>query len=256
MLKLMKYEFRKSRNVLLIMLAALAVLEGAFLIGDAMKDNRIIGVSVGLLIPLGFAVYIYMLVAGITSYSKELNDKTGYMAFMVPVSPAGIVTSKLLYTILSALVVTALFGVAAYIDILKLLKLANVNTQDMEALYRLFTIQTGSSLTQVLMNILATAASVIIEFLTVMCTAYLAITLSATLLRNTKGFWRILASVLLFFLLQFIANRASSLILGETRVESAEQVVALIGRSVLLDGVFCVLYGAASAILLDRKVDL
>ena len=110
MLKLMKYEFRKMRTTLLIMLAALAALEAGYLIGDKLHDYRVVGVSLGLLTALVFAVYVYILIAGIVSYSRELNDKTGYMTFMTPVSPLGVVSSKLLFTILAAVAATALFG--------------------------------------------------------------------------------------------------------------------------------------------------
>ena len=116
MLKLMKYEFRKMRTTLLIMGLALMALEAGYLIGDKIKDYRVTGVSLGLLTALVFAVYVYILIAGIVSYSMELNDKTGYMTFMTPVSPLGIVASKLLFTILAAVVVTALFGGAVYYD--------------------------------------------------------------------------------------------------------------------------------------------
>ena len=122
MLKLMKYEFRKTRTTLLIMVAALVALEAGFLIGDRIDDYRIAGVCLGLLTALVFAVYVYILIAGITSYSREINDKTGYMTFMVPVSPMGIVVSKLLFTVLAALVITALFGGAVYYDYAQLFK--------------------------------------------------------------------------------------------------------------------------------------
>ena len=44
MLKLMKYEFRKSRTTLLAMLAALVVLEAGFLVGHAIDSYRLVGV--------------------------------------------------------------------------------------------------------------------------------------------------------------------------------------------------------------------
>ena len=49
MLKLMKYEFRKTRTMLLVMLAALILLEAGFLIGDRIDDYRVAEVCLGLL---------------------------------------------------------------------------------------------------------------------------------------------------------------------------------------------------------------
>lgn len=256
MLKLMKYEFRRMRNVLLILLGALAVLEAGFLIGDATENYTLLGICQVLMIFLVFAVYLYMLISGISGYSRDLNDKTGYMTFMTPVSPGGIVAAKLIYTILSALALTALFGLATWIDAKRLLARMSVNPEDVRMLSRMFMLENGMTASQVLLNIAAAAVNVALQLLTVMCTAYLAITLSATLMRNQRGFLKGLVSVLLFLALQTLTQYVNGLVVGVTVMEDSSQVAVRVGSSAALNLAYCALFGAASAILLDRKVDL
>lgn len=259
MLKLMKYEFRKMRLTLGVMLLALVALEIGFLVGDATRNATVIGVSLGLMMPLAFAVYVYILVAGIASYSRELNDKTGYLTFMTPVSPAGIVASKLVFTIVAALAAAALFGAALYFDFSQLFKRFGgdpiVYRQAgfmIEAFFR----ESGADLTQLALNLCATAASVVIGILTLMCTAYLAITISATLLQNRRGFVRGLVSLILFAALQWLASWASSRFVGAPQLETITEAAQYLGVNLAVDGAFCVLYGGAAAVMLDRKVSL
>lgn len=261
MLKLMKYEFRKTRTTLLVMLAALAVLEAGFLIGDRIDDYRVAGVCLGILTVLVFAVYVYILIAGITSYSKEINDKTGYMTFMVPVSPMGIVGSKLLFTVLAALVVTALFGGAVYYDYAQLFKRLEIDKASYDQMSFAFSMFSGTlgpnfSLARVILTIGFEVGTVLIEIILVMCTAYLAITLTATALQNKKGFLRILVSVLFFFALNFITSRVSSLAMRDAMPQTTEELLSMLGAQAAINFAFAAVFAGATAWLLDRKVNL
>ena len=262
MLKLMKYEFRKTRTTLLVMLAALVALEAGFLIGDRIDNYKIAGVSLGLLTVLVFAVYVYILIAGITSYSREINDKTGYMTFMVPVSPMGIVTSKLLFTILAAVGVTALFGSAVYYDYATLFRRVELEGgniyQQLDFTFTLFTGTMGAnvSLTRVILTLAFEAGTVLIEIILTMCTAYLAITLSATLLQNKKGFLRILVSVLLFVALNYVSSAVSGLVVRETMPQTTEELLGMLGTQAAVHFAFAAVFAGATAWLLDRKVSL
>lgn len=259
MLKLMKYEFRKLRLTLGIMLGVLAALEIAFIVGNAIHNDALVGVSLGLMAPLGFAVFLYILVAGIASYSRELNSKTGYLAFMTPVSPAGIVASKLVFVIAAAFIVAALFGAVLYFDIVQLLRGMNFDPR----LYRQagqfidsFLGEQGTSLAEIAHAIVSGAASVVIGIMTVTCTAYLAITLSATLLENRRGFIKGLLSVVFFFTLQYAASFVTDRLIGDSQAQSMAEVAGYLGRSLAMQLGFCALYGGAAALLLDRRVSL
>ena len=261
MFKLMKYELRKMRTMLLAMLGALVVLEAGYLIGDKIEDYRIVGVSIGLLTVLVFVVYVYILIAGITSYSREINDKTGYLTFMVPVSPMGIVVSKLLFTVLAALAITALFGGAVYYDYARLFKEIDMSADDLRQLDFAFSMFTGSmganvSLTKVILTLAFEFGTVLIEIILVMCTAYLAITLTATLLQNKKGFLRFLVALVLFVALNFVTSRVSGLVVKDTLPSTTEELLRMLGAQAAVHFGFAAVFAGASAWLLDRKVSL
>ena len=255
----MKYEFRKMRTVLLFLSAALAVLEIGFIIGDKIDDFRVAGVCLWLLISLTFGAYVYILISGIVSYSHELSGKTGYMAFMTPVSPMGIVSSKLLFTALVALVSTAAFGGAAYYDVSRTIIRFDLAPEDLRQLQLAFSIfqqSSGIDVIRVAVNIASTVAGVLIEIMLVVCTAYLAITLSATLLQNKRGFLRVLLTLTFFVALNFGLDRIHELALLRVEAESVEAAARLLGRQAIIDFGFCVLFAGLSALLLDRKVSL
>ena len=91
-----------------------------------------------------------------------------------------------------------------------------------------------------------------------MCSAYLAITLSATLLQNKKGFLRGLISLVLFLLLTWGGSWISQKLFYEKVALDASfaQMRSVLGWSALLNAVFCAIFVAASAWLLDQKVNL
>ena len=261
MLKLMKYEFRKTRTTLLIMLAALVALEAGFLVGNSADNDRLTGVCLGVLTALVFAVYIYILISGIVSYARELNDKTGYMTFMVPVSPMGVVASKLLFTILAALVATALFGAAVYYDyatIFGRLDLGEDAYNQLSFAFQMFTggMGAGVSLTRVILTLGFEAGTVLIEIILVMCTAFLAVTLSATLLQNKKGFLRWAASIVLFFALNWVTGKVSGTVIRDIEPETTAQLLSLLGMQAAVHFAFAAVFAGATAWLLDRKVSL
>ena len=114
MLKLMKYELRKNRTLLLTILGIIAALEAYFLISaritagytlrgvfsDAATRAEInLAVSMGLLAAASFGTALAIFVMGVAGYSRELNQKTSYLVFMTPNSTLAMVGSKLLFTL-------------------------------------------------------------------------------------------------------------------------------------------------------------
>ena len=260
MLKLMKHEFRKLRTTLLCLLAGLAALEIAFLAGLYMDKRPLLTVSIALLTMLGFLVYAYIILAGMASYSRELKEKSGYLTFMTPVSPLGVVLSKLLFTALAALIVTAVFGLAAYVDYRMLFSRLDVDPQflDQLTLALRFGLNANATGQQILRMIAFGVLTMLIEVMLTMCTAYLAITLSATLLQNKKGFVRGLISLVLFLALTWGSNWLAQKLLYERIALDATfaEMTGVIGWSLLLNAALCAVFVAASAWLLDRKVNL
>ena len=260
MLKLMKYEFRKLRTTLLIMVGALAALEVGFIAGVRLDKTGLTAVCITLISILVFVVYAYILLAGMASYSRELKEKSGYLIFMTPVSPLGIVLSKLIFTALASLAATAVFGLTAYLDFRYLLNRANIDPDILNQVNMLlrFGLNANADVFQILRTILFYAATVLIEVMLTMCTAYLAITLSATLLQNKKGFLRGFVSLVLFAALTWGGTWLSQKLFYDQVAISAsfEEFKRVLGWSLLLNAGLCAAFTAASAWLLDRKVNL
>ena len=194
------------------------------------------------------------------SYARELKEKSGYLIFMTPVSPLGVVVSKLLFTALAALVATATFGVAAFLDYRYIFQQANISKETMDQINLLlrFGLNANADIFQILRTVLFYTATVLIEIMVTMCSAYLAITLSATLLQNKKGFVRALISLLLFVGLTWGCNWvAQKLIYANATIDKdLKQLSGYIGWSLLLNAGFCAVFTGASAWLLDKKVNL
>lgn len=260
MLKLMKYEFRKMRTTLLILVGVLAVLELGFIAGQAMQKDTMMTVCLGLITLLTFLVYAYIILAGMASYSRELKEKSGYLIFMTPVTPLGVVLSKLLFTALTAAAVTAVFGTAAYLDFRLLLGKLDIDPQAIDQLNMLlrFGLKAGAGIEQILAMAAFYAVTVLLEIMMTMCTAYLAITLSATLLQNKKGFLRALISLVLFGVLTWGANwLAQRLLYDRVALDTPfEQMTGVLAWSALMNVALSAVFAAASAWLLDRKVNL
>ena len=208
-----------------------------------------------------FVSYAFLLIAGIISYSRELTDKSGYLAFMVPVRPISVVLSKLLFTALAAIAATALFALTAWLDFGILLDRFNIGPaliEEANALLR-FTLNGAlPSVQQTGQFILYTAGTVFIEFLLAICTAYLAITLSATLLQNRKGFLRALISLLLFIALNWGSGWLTDKLFYQhaSVASTVNTLLSSLGGALLLNLAFCALFTALSAWLLARTVNL
>ena len=260
MLKLMKYEFRKLRTTLLCLLGTLAALEIGFLAGLQLHKSSLLAVSISLITVLVFLVYAYIILAGMASYSRELNEKSGYLIFLAPVRPIGVVLSKLLFTALAALAVTGLFGLVVFWDYRMLLSRIDIDPQyiDQFNLMLRFGLGADATLQQILQVAGYTALSVLIQIMLTMCTAYLAITLSATLLQNKKGFLRALISLVLFVALSWGSGRLSQRLFYDrfTIGATALQLSGTLGWSALFNLGLCAAFAAASAWLLNKKVDL
>ena len=260
MLKLMKYEFRKMRATLLILLGAAVALEVGFLAGQTLHKNTMMAVCLGLITFLTFLVYAYILLAGMASYSRELKEKSGYLIFMAPVRPIGVVVSKLLFTALAAIVATVIFGAIAFLDYRMLIRRMNIDpgiTQQINMLLR-FGLNADAGIEQILGMAAFYTVTVLVEIMSTMCTAYLAITLSATLLQHKKGFLRALISLALFVALNWgLGWVTQKLVYNRVAVDTPfTQMTGLIAWAVGLNAVFCALFGGAAAWLLDRKVNL
>lgn len=261
MLKLMKYEFRKWRTALLALVGGLIVLEIGFIIGQKLDKVGMMATCLGLITILTFSAFACMMIAGIATYSQELRQKSGYLVFMMPVRTLGVVLSKLIYITLVSLVAMALFGTAAYLDFRYLINKFDLDAETLNQLNLMlrFGLKANASVQQILLMAAYFACMALIEMLLTLCTAYLAITLSATLMQNKKGFLRATVSIALFIALTWGSSWVTQkLIYDNVSGVSAtfDEIRGTLGWATLLNFGFCAAFTWASAWLLENKVNL
>ena len=268
MLKLMKYEFRKMRTALIALLLGLLALELGFILGNTLDKEALEYVSLALLSLMVFGTYGYILISGVVSYSRELNDRTGYLTFMTPTRPIGIVLSKLVYTLLVGSAATALFALVAWLDYAYLARSMNLDGSLLDQLNLSLKFMLGDmrfSLTGLFQAVAFTVLSVLIEVMLMMCTAYLAITVSATALQNRRGFLRALVSVVLFGLITWgstwVTDKITDLVPRALPTDSPASMdmvtlVRMLSVSLALHLALGGVFAAISAHLLKRKVSL
>ena len=72
--------------IMIILFGAIMGLEIYFVISALLESRDHTAVSAVLLLMASVVAYFGVLIYGVASYSKELNQKTGYMTFMTPIS--------------------------------------------------------------------------------------------------------------------------------------------------------------------------
>ena len=84
MLKLMKYEFRKTAFSKLILLCITMVVEIVYLLGVFLKKDNLIFIGIMLLILCATAGILYIGLESINVLQRDLNTKQSYMLFLTP----------------------------------------------------------------------------------------------------------------------------------------------------------------------------
>lgn len=200
MLKLLKYEFRKGLTALLIMLGVTAALEAYFLYGLYInaEDGWHAALAASLLMIMTFAMSVFVMVRGVTSYSGELKSRSAYLIFMTPHSTLKIVASKFLYTFVLGVLMAALYGALGLLDIGLLLEEFG-ELEEVIAVINESMAELGFHLNQYVFAVVLGLLMVLLYALSFCAAAYLAVTLSHTLFRD-KG-WRWLVALGFFWLI-------------------------------------------------------
>lgn len=205
MLKLLKYEFRKGLTGLLVLLGVTAALEAYFLYGlySWADDGLHVIISIPLLCIMTLAVYIYVLVRGVTSYSGELKSRSSYLIFMTPHSTRKIIASKFLYTlVLSTLMAAVYIGLGA-LDIRLLLGKLGEWQEFIEEFSQAMR-DLGVNMQQIAFAGVFTALYMVLSMLCFFAEAFLAVTLSHTLFRDQKFRW--LVAVVFFLIINYAVS--------------------------------------------------
>lgn len=255
MLKLIKYEFRKNRTGLLVMLAVAA---GLFLLapaGRALEREGMMAASVVLLMLYSMAAYVFVLVRGIIAYSNELKTRTGYLLMMVPRSTMSILFSKLLFTLFFALLmmfvsVLALGGAGGIL-------IAEVySARGLMDVLRIAMLQVGLSMDALLSTAAFFVLAVMASVLTLVSVSYLSVTLSATVLQ--QGRLRGVVEAVIFIALMILTSWITNLVgPDETALyRTLREALRALLPSIYLNLAFTAGFTALSAYVLRKKVSL
>ncbi len=215
MLKLLKYELRKNRTALIILLAVTLALECYFLYGlyapeefGTEQDIHLLFAMTGLMLS-AYAAVIYVLIVGVTTYTREMKDRSAYLIFMTPSSGLKIMGSKYLFTLVLGLMLAVVYAGLAVLDISlfsdRLLRAGQLLQQ-----FDRMLLEMGIHLDQFLLAALVMAIYALLSIFSFFAVAYLAITLSHTLFRDKK--WRGIVSVAIFFALNWGISQLSGLL--------------------------------------------
>ena len=251
MLKLMKYEFRKTWITKLILLGVTAVAEIAFLIGLYVERETTLGLSVMLLVFLAFGGILMIGLYSVMTLHRDMNTKQSYMLFMTPSSSYSILGAKVLECGLSILIGGAFYFALGALDITLLFAKSGELNRLWSAIQDFLSRLTFAN-HQLLIDMEGMAAFVfclLAGWILTVITAYFAVVISAALL-NGKRFNGLLSFVLFLALSWFIGWVA--------RIATAS--IPSINVLLLVDGAISLAFTAVmyviTAIIMERKLSV
>ena len=118
MLKLMKYEFRKTGFSKLILLVVTLVAELAFLLGVFLEKDRLLATGIMILYLCAVIGIAYIGLESVLALHRDLNTKQSYMLFLTPHSSYEILGAKVLENGISILITGIFFALVAALDVL------------------------------------------------------------------------------------------------------------------------------------------
>ena len=254
MIKLMKYEFRRNLTGIVGMLGAILLLQAFFLFAAYKKDVQLVMVASMLLFVAASVCVLGMLIYSVALYSRELGSKTSYLTFMTPNPVARILGSKLISALILGVVFAAILGLFATWDFSILSTVFPELEMGQIILEQMLQNMANTELSTLITTVLAMLIEFLINFFTIVVVAYLAITLSATVLQNKKfkGF----VSIIIFFAIMAALEWGTSLLTGDTNHRSLQDALFSAWPKyavylVVMSGSFVL-----STWLLDNKVSL
>ena len=251
MLKLMKYEFRKTWITKLILLGVTAVAEIAFLIGLYMEKETTLGLSVMLLVLLAFGGILMIGLYSVMTLHRDMNTKQSYMLFMTPSSSYSILGAKVLECGLSILIGGAFYFALGTLDLTLLFAKSGELNRLWSAIQDFLSRLTFAN-HQLLIDMEGMASFIfclLAGWILTVVTAYFAVVISAALL-NGKRFNGLLSFVLFLILSWFTGWVA----------QTATASIPSINVLLLVDGAIALAFTAVmyviTAVIMERKLSV
>lgn len=207
MLRLLKYELRKTLFAKLILLAITAVAEAIFLYGHWADKEKPLVIGAALLFIIAISGITLMGILSLVTLHRDMNTKQGYMLFMTPNSCYKILGAKVIECGVSLMIAGAFFFGLGILDFSLLLGGSEVihDIWDVVSeMLRMFRIDLSLS------NIAALVFYLLSFWLCTVTTAYLADVISSSLLNGKKG--NLLITFLLFLVLDYGTGKVVQLI--------------------------------------------
>ncbi len=251
MLKLIKYELRKTwfTKVILLVIAALA--EIAFLVGLYGNRENTLVVSIVLLTILAVGGVMVIGLESVITLHRDMNTKQSYMLFMTPNSCYRILGAKLIECGISILLAGAFFFALGTLDLTLLFAREGILGRLWEQIREIlshFTVN-GRALELTMRSMAAVTFDLLAAWIFIVSTAYLAVVISAALLNGKKC--NGLVSFLIFLLLNWGCTHINTLITDPIRDNVTLMTVY---------GLIALLFAAgmyfATAVIMERKLSV
>ena len=232
MLRLLKYEMRKTLMSKLILLGITLVAQAVFLAGLWGKRDNTLAVGAALLFFIATTGIIIVGILSVVTLHRDMNTRQGYMLFMTPNNCYKILGAKVLECALSILLAGAFYFALGWLDFSLLIgKGANQQIWDMfkqvvESINEQIRLDTP--------HIAALVFSMLASWLCTITTAYLADVVSSSLLNGKKANW--IVTFLLFLALNYGISKLLGLVpasLGIITVLVLQGMIALVLAGVM-----------------------
>lgn len=208
MLRLLKYELRKTLLSKLVLLGITLFTEVIFLIGLWGKKDNTLALGAILLFFIAIIGIGMMGLLSLVTLHRDMNTKQGYMLFMTPNSCYKILGAKVLECGISILLAGAFFFALGWLDFSLLLG-QGANKE----IWRMFTEAIKVINDKIVLDaahVSALVFSMLASWLCTVITAYLADVISSSLLNGKKG--NLLVTFILFLVLNYAISKLVQLI--------------------------------------------
>ena len=248
MLKLMKYEIRKTWFTKLILLAATLVAEVVFLFGVYAEKEAPTSIGVMLLTFLAIGGIMAIGLESILTLHKDMNTKQSYMLFMTPNSCYRILGAKVLENGISILVTGAFYFALGMLDItLMLAKLGELKElwNMLQSLLRAI----DAEITITPAGVAAFVFSLLTAWISVVTAAFLADVVSSALLNGRK--YNGVLSFLFFLMIDGLIGW-----IVQTITHNISSINTMLITQGIISLVFAFVMYIASAQIMERKLSV
>lgn len=203
---LIKYEWKKQRTARLVILSCLIVSLVLLLCGLLFQNDMLVAFGTMIITLSATLSVFYLGIESLVIYNRDLRTKQSYMLFMVPKSTWEILGAKFIAAILQMFFAFVMYFAAA-VAFVSIAAVSEGGTKEyMNLLGRIF-----ERLSQVdWMVVFQLCLFLFIAWVSVIMTGFLAITLSRTVLLNSR--FSGLISIVLFFIINFVIERMYGII--------------------------------------------